>query len=224
MKINIKLIIALFLSIIINSFFLIQLLSLKANPILSRYVNLESERITSNVVDGIITKILSDELKNDLYIIEKNEKGEIQTVEYNTNKVNKILNLVSTKIQEDLILLEEGKIKKFSISDSFYGKRFKYVKDGIVCELPMGSLSGSTLLSNIGPIIPIKMSFLGQVSCNLKSRVTNYGINNVYLETSIHVEIKQRITMPTMSKDSTIKVDAPVTIKIIFWKTLIFLT
>ena len=79
----------------------------------------------------------------------------------------------------------------------------------------MGSLTNNGFIANVGPTIPIKMSFLGQVNCSLDTKVTNYGINNLYLETSIKVEVKERITMPKMSKDSTIKVKAPLTIKII---------
>lgn len=215
MKENYKVIIIVIICAFITSFFLIQLLSSKINPILSKYVDLEAERITSNIVDGAVNRILSKELDEDLFIIEKNKKDEVQIIDYNTKKVNKLLKIISNNIQKELISLEDGKIKDYAISDTFKGKKYKYIDNGIVCEIPMGSLSGNGFLANVGPTIPIKMTFLGQVNCNLQTKATNYGINNLYLEISIHVEVKERITMPIVSKDSIIKIDAPITTKII---------
>lgn len=203
------------LSVFLVSFFLVQLFSIKVNPILYKYLNLEVERITSNVVDGSVNELLSKELDGDLFVLEKNNKGEVEVIDYNTKKVNLLLSKTSKKIQHKLILLEDGKLNKFMVSDIFRGSRFHYIKEGVVCELPIGSLSGNGFLANIGPIVPIKMSFLGQVNCNLKTKVKNYGINNLYVEIYLHVEIKERISMPKMSKDSIIKIDAPLTVKII---------
>lgn len=203
------------LSVILGSFFFIQLLSFKINPILYRYINLEVERITSNIVDGTVNDILSKNINSQLFTVSKNDKGEIEMIDYDTKQVNNLLKEISSDIQGKLISLEDGKLDNFLISSSFKGRNFNYSKSGVVCEIPMGSLSGNGFLSNLGPVIPIKMSFLGQVSCNLKTKISNYGINNLYLEISVHVEVKERITMPKMSKDSIVKVDAPLTVKII---------
>lgn len=215
MKRYLKSTIWILISVFLGSFFLMQLLSYKINPILYRYVNLEVERITSNIIDNVVNETLANNLDEELFYINENSNGEIEMIDYNTKEVNKLLAEVSNNIQNKLIDLEEGKLDDFSISDTFKGKNFYHTKNGIICEVPMGSISGNGFLSNLGPIIPIKMSFLGQVSCNLKTKVTNYGINNLYLEISVHVEIKERVTMPKNSKDSTIKVDAPLTVKII---------
>ncbi len=205
----------LLLSVFLLSFFLVQIFSVKINSILYNYLNLEVERITSNVVDGSVNELLSKELDSDLFILNKNSKNEVEIIDYNTKKVNILLDKISNNIQKKLILLEDGKLNNFMVSDIFKGSKFHYIKNGVVCEIPMGSLSGNGFLANVGPIIPIKMSFLGQVNCNLKTKVTNYGINNLYVEIYLHVEIKERISMPKMSKDSVISIDAPLTIKII---------
>lgn len=212
---KIKTIVWILFSVFLSSFFFIQLLSTKINPILYNYINLEVERITSNIVDGTVNEILSDDLDDDLFTITKNSDDSIAMVDYNTKKVNTLLKKISNDIQKKLIMVEDGNLSDFMVSDTFRGKNFKSVKNGVVCEVPIGSLSGNGFLSNIGPVIPIKMSFLGQVATNLKTKATNYGINNLCLEISIHVEVKEQITMPKLSKNSTIKIDAPLTIKII---------
>ncbi|MBQ2639947.1 MAG: sporulation protein YunB [Bacilli bacterium] len=215
MKKKLKNIIFIISSVLVLSFFLIQISSKRINPILYNYINLEAERITSNIINGSVNEILSKEIDKNLFIIEKNKNEEIQIINYNTKEVNKLLKNISKNIQRKLILLEDGKLKQATISDTFKGKRFNYVKNGIVCEIPVGSLSNNGFIANMGPIIPIKMSFLGQINSNLETKVTNYGINNLYLEINVKVEVKEKVTMPKMSKNSTIKVTAPLTVKII---------
>lgn len=201
--------------VILISFFCLQLLGNKLNPILVKYVNLEVERVTSNVVETSVNQILTKGLEQDLFIITKNRYDEVEMVDYDTKKVNLLLKQINQEIHKKLQLLEEGNIEKFNISSSFKGQKFTKVKGGVVCELPLGALTGNGFLSNLGPIIPLKMSFLGQVESSLKTKVTDYGINNLYLELSIHVEIRERVTFPKNSQDKTIAIDAPLSIKII---------
>ena len=208
-------VIRLLISMFVLSFFLIQVSSTKINSILYNYINLETKRVTSNVVNASVNDVLSDEINTNLFIVKKNSADEIETIDYDTKRVNALLKKISVVIQNKLILLEEGKLKALSVASSFKGNKFHYVKDGVICEIPIGTLSGNGFLSNVGPTIPVKMSFMGQVNCNLNTKITNYGINNMYLEINVHVEIEEKITMPKMSKDSTLKIDAPLTIKII---------
>ena len=71
------------------------------------------------------------------------------------------------------------------------------------------------LLGNSGPLIPIKLNFIGQVTSNIKTKVQSYGINSVYFEVSISVEVKERVSMPLRSKDVTVKTSIPIAMKII---------
>lgn len=201
--------------VILISFFCLQVLGNKVNPILVKYVNLEVGRITSNVVETSVNEILAKGLEKDLFVVTKNRYDEVEMVDYDTKKVNVLLKQVNQEIHKKLMDLEDGKIDQFPISSSFKGKKFTKVKDGVICELPLGALTGNGFLSNLGPIIPLKMSFLGQVESSLRTKVTDYGINNLYLELSIHVEIRERVTFPKASIDKTLQIDAPLSIKII---------
>lgn len=200
---------------ILISFFCVSFLGNRVNPILFNYLNLEVERVTSNVIDVSVNDVLSNELVDDLFNVSKNSNNEIEMIDYNTKEVNSLLKKINENIYSKLLKLEEGEVDDFSLSSSLLGNNYKKVKTGLVCEIPMGSLTGNGFLSNLGPIIPIKMSFLGHVNSSLKTKVTNYGINNLYLEIYVHVEVKERISFPRSSKDVTIKIDAPLSIKII---------
>ena len=196
------------------SFFCVSILGNKVNHILLNYLNLEVERVTANVIDVSVNDVLANELVDDLFNVSKNSNNEIEMIDYNTKEVNSLLKKINENIYSKLLRLEEGKVDDFVLSSSLLGNNYKKVKSGIVCEIPMGSLTGNGFLSNLGPVIPIKMSFLGHVNSSLKTKVTSYGINNLYLEIYVHVEVKERISLPRSSKDITIEIDAPLSIKI----------
>ena len=204
-----------FLFCIIISFFCVSLLGKKVNPILLNYLNLEVERVTANVIDSSVNDVLAQGLDDELFIISKNNKNEIEMIDYNTQKVNLLLQKINKKIYTKLLSMEEGNVEKFSLSSSLLGNNYKNVDSGIICEIPIGSLTGNGFFNNLGPIIPIKMSFLGHVNSTLKTKLTSYGINNLYLELYVQVEVKERISLPKSSRDVTISIDAPLSIKII---------
>ncbi len=212
---KVKLIFWMLIAVIVSSFFLLLLLGKRSSDALYNYINAETKRFTSNVINSVVNDTISEDIENELFTTQKNTKGEIETLDYDTKKVNKILSSITNKIQKRLTNLEEGDLKNLRISDNFKLKNNNSLKNGILCKVPMGSLRGNTLLINLGPNIPLKISFIGQVQSNLNTKITNYGINNLVLQVDVQVEIEQYITMPIMSKKSTLKITAPLTIKII---------
>ncbi len=202
------------ISFIIALFFIF-VLGKKVNPIFINYLNGEVERITTNVVDSVLNDLLAKGSNDSLFVITRNDRNEVEMVDYNTEKVNSLLKNINQLIYLKLYNLEEGNTDKLLLSSSLLGNNYHFIDSGVVCEIPLGSLTGNGFLTNLGPIIPVKMSFLGQVSSNLKTRVTSYGINNLLLELYIQVEVKEKISLPKTSDVATVKVEAPLSIKII---------
>ena len=121
----------------------------------------------------------------------------------------------TAKVKKQLIDLENVNIDNMNIADTFKGLRYEKIKNGVVCELPMGVVFSNVLFSNSGPIIPIKFNFIGQVLTNLNTKVETYGINSVYIEVKLHIEITELITMPLKTEEVKIETDVPLTIKVI---------
>lgn len=199
----------------ISSFFLLEILGKSLNKQLYKYVNAESKRLASNVVNYSINEIMEENLEKDLFTITKNKQNEVEMLDYNTKEVNRILKVVNKSIQENLLKLEEGNIQDFVIAETFKNGEFKNTKSGVICEVPLGSLKKNAFYSNFGPNIPIRMSFLGSVRSNINTKITPYGFNSLVVEVTIHIEIEERITMPTSSKISILEVDVPLTLKVI---------
>lgn len=199
----------------IISFFLLGFLGKKINVQLYNYVNSESKRLVSNVVNYSVNKVIEENIEDDLFEITKNKRGEIELLDYNTKEVNKLLKIVNQRIQNELLKLEEGKIKEFAIAQTFKNGRFKDVDQGIICEVPLGITKNNIFFSNFGPYIPIKMSFLGSVSSHINTKISSYGFNSLVLEVTMIIEIEEKITMPISSKITKVVVKSPITLKVI---------
>lgn len=193
----------------------VSFLGKRVNPIFVNYLSGEVERVVSNVIESSINDLLTKEINDSLFFITRNSKNEVEMIDYNTQKVNSLLSDVNKMLYSKLYNLEEGNIGEFVLSSSLSGVNYKFVDSGVVCEIPFGTLTGNGFLTNLGPLIPVKVSFLGQVSSHLKTKVTSYGINNLLLEIYIQVEIKEKISLPKSTNISVIKIKAPLSIKII---------
>ncbi len=201
--------------VLISSFLLLQVISRKINPIILRYATVEAKRFTTALINSAIDEDVINQIDDKLFTVTKNDAGEIQIVDFNAKEVNRLLNLISEKVEGNLLKMEEGDVSSLNVSKALKGYNFNKLKRGIVCEIPVGVLFGNSLFSNLGPVIPVKLSFLGQVTTHLNTKVESYGINNAYLELYVHIEVIERITMPMMTEEQKVKLDIPLTMKII---------
>ena len=187
----------------------------KLNPTIRNYSTVEAKRFGTFIINYSLDKDFLKSLNGDIFETTNNNKGEIQMIDFKTKEVNEVLEKAAAKVQKQLIELENGNIDNMNIADTFKGLRYEKIKNGVVCELPMGVVFSNVLFSNSGPIIPIKFNFIGQVLTNLNTKVETYGINSVYIEVKLHIEITELITMPLKTEEVKIETDVPLTIKVI---------
>ena len=187
----------------------------KLNPTIRNYSTVEAKRFGTFIINYSLDKDFLKSLNGDIFETTNNNKGEIQMIDFKTKEVNEVLEKATAKVQKQLIDLENGNIDNMNIADTFKGFRYEKIKNGVVCELPMGVVFSNVLFSNSGPIIPIKFNFIGQVLTNLNTKVETYGINSVYIEVKLHIEITELITMPLKTEEVKIETDVPLTIKVI---------
>lgn len=209
---KLKTVILIILLTAFSSLFLLSILGKRLSPILARYVNVEARRFASNIIGSTVNDIVAEGISEDLFKLNSSE-NKVEILDYNTKQVNLLLSKINKSIHQKLTNLEDGDIENMPISESF--KLEKITKNGIVCRVPMGSLRKNSLFVNVGPSIPIKMSFVGQVESSLKTTIKEYGINYLAIEISVHVTVEEQVLMPTMSRKETLNIEAPLTVKII---------
>ena len=196
----------------IMAFLLLWLIDKRMYIILDQYIDFEVERLTNNIINKEINEKITEKDLRDLFIIEEKEEARIS---YNTKKLNNIKNEITTYIQDVLINLDDGKVDNYFIPNRIKTGRFKKIKNGIICDVSIGSLRGSTIFANIGPSIPMKLIFTGQIKSDINIKVKEYGINNAMIEIDLIMEIQEQVSMPVTSKKKTIKIKSPLTIDIV---------
>ena len=149
---------------------------------------------------------------DNMFEIVKNSNDDIQLITFNSINVTKVLNKITDLIQVNLKLLEQGQVDKLDID---INTKKSNLKKGIIYEIPLGVITSTSFLSNLGPKIPVRLNLIGDVVTAVESKVSEYGINNAMLEVGIKVEVNSKINLPFISK--TVKVDTtiPIIMKVI---------
>ena len=62
-------------------------------------------------------------------------------------------------------------------------------------------------LSNLGPSIYVPINFVGSVLTNIKTKITDYGINNALVEIYVTVVLDTNLISPVVEKSNKINYD-----------------
>ena len=89
------------------------------------------------------------------------------------------------------------------------------LEKGIILEVPLGVISNSALLTNLGPKVPVKLSLIGDVSSGFSTEVEEYGINNALITLNIDIEVNAKVVLPFVSDDMNISASIPIAMKVI---------
>lgn len=166
-------------------------------PKINEVVIAKLEKVTYEIItDKINTDLINENNLRDILIISKNNSGEIITVDYNLEKAYMVNNKINESIRNSITDLELGVLQS---SEFYLGVNSMYI------NTPLFVASDYIILSVMGPKIPIKITFIGTVVTNLKTKITSYGINNVLNEIYVTVEITELITSPIANQ--TIKLE-----------------
>lgn len=214
-KINtiIIVIIFLFLSIVIA----LSYINYKLSPILLDFADLRTANFANLIINRAVSKQIANGIDIEkLFITVQNDKGEIQTIDFNPTIVNKVLNMTTNAVYTSLKAVEQGNIDMIEIPDDIIVEYDKEkMKKGIIFEIPLGAVSGNAFLSNLGPRIPVKLNLIGSIASNINTKISQYGINNALIEVFVKIEVTEKINLPLASKEITVTSDVPIAMKII---------
>ncbi len=212
--INTIIIILIFLVLFIIIF--INFYSNKSKDVLMAYAESETRKLTILVINKAITKQMSDSWANDIFDVVYNDKGEIILIDFNSQNTAKILSTMTSLIELNLRAIEEGKIDMLELpNNSLESYDMDLLEKGIITYIPFGIATGSSLLYNLGPKIPVKLSLLGDVITGFSTDVTEYGINNALIKLMIDVKVDTRIILPIISEEITINANIPIAMKVV---------
>lgn len=193
-------IIGVVLLVSITTTFLLGVFSEKITPKLVSISEQNLNKITYSIImDYLDDDILNQEYLNNILVITKNKNQEIITVDFNLDQAYIVLSEITKRIEENITMLEKGIIKI-----DYYDGYLSSGVNGLVLSVPMGVAAKSSYFSNLGPKIPVKIDFVGTLITNIKTKITNYGLNNALVELYAYIVITEEITTPvTFNKLST---------------------
>ena len=200
-----------FLFVFLIFYFNLFFLNKKIRGSLYSYVDVEVERVFTNIVNRVLRE---NNVKFNDYLIYDIDSSN-NNISYDIDKVNEYTDCVSEKINNEIFLLEHEDINRRFDYKYYDDDKFKYVRSGLLYEFNVNSIYNNTLFSNIGASIPLKISFLGSVNSNIEIKTKDYGINNLIVEAYLNINVKCYTTMPLGSKIHEISIKELIFVDII---------
>lgn len=205
-KISSYISISIFLVVIslIISFIVIDYFADRANEILFPMAESQTRKVIAMIINKSCTNV---NIGDNLYVINKDSNNEIKMITYNSFEVTKLINQVTTNIENMISDIENGKM-------DYYGNTLNK-ENGVIAEIPFGVIFGNSLLANVGPKIKLRLNLLGDIISNIETEIKPYGINNAYVEVRIHLTVTARIVLPFVSEKVVISNVIPLSMNIV---------
>ncbi len=189
----------------------------KITPVIMEYAKNQAGRIATLVINQAITSEIADKINlDDLFINSKDNNGNIVSIDFNPIAVNKMLSMVTSSVEEYLRNLEDGNVEELGLSNSVLSHyNINKLKQGIIYEVPTGVVFSNSILYNLGPKVPVRLSLIGDIVSNIETKVTNYGINNALVEVIIHISVVEQVMLPVSTNKITVSTNVPVAMKLV---------
>lgn len=172
------------------------LYSKKLNPKLNDYIDfLVKDEIYKKVIKSN-NFITNEEINNILYI-DKNNSNEIVYLDYDIDKTYKLLNKYIDSLKKD-----NSKSK--------------------ILTVPFFIASDNIIISSLGPKVKFKYEIIDNVKGKIKTKVTDFGVNNALVEMYFELEIGYLVVIPMNKKESVLKTEILISSKIINGKVPTF--
>lgn len=207
---NIKYIIVLLIVLgIIISF---KIINKRVSPIMISIAEEETKKISDIIINDSVKKELDNGLTFEKLFITTYDNNNLSTIDFDSIIVNKLLNNVTSNIISSIKSVENGNIDNLNMLKNY---NINKLKKGIIYEIPLAYSYNNVFLSNISPKIPVKIHMIGNVNSNIRTKVTDYGINNALLEVYLDIEIELQVILPLLSSNIINKSSIPIAIKMI---------
>lgn len=185
---------------------------LKKNMV--EYLNLIANKITKYIVNYAYESF--EYSTKDLYEIIRNSDGEIKTIIYNTDKVNDLLSVITDNIYEFFREVEIGDLRGMNLEGNILtGRDTTTDYDGIILEVPFGTVFKNFLFSSLGPKIPVKVSLTGDFESRISTSVQEYGLNNALITVNVDLKVSERVVMPFFSDNIVVDNQIPIAISLV---------
>lgn len=140
--------------------------------------------ITAKVNDAVLETLREGEYEGDYFVtFQKSSSGEITAVSCNMARINTLTSTILDKLVST--------------------ERDNTVKIGI----PLGNLTGASLLMGRGPKLPVKVMLLSSSRVEFSNSILTAGINQTKHQINLTVTVDMELMLPWGTKTDTVSTD-----------------
>lgn len=193
-KIKIKfhnILILIIVFVFLLAFLMISKFNKQIRPKMMGIVEEKINKLSNDIImDSFNKNLINEHDINNILKLTKNKEDEIIAVDFDLEKAYQVSMSLTKNIKKSL--------NKITFTNDEIIKHPK--KDGYILFLPVGVASDNPYFANLGPKIPIKITFIGNLVTGLKTKVKDYGINSALIEVYINVSLSEEVLIPYISK------------------------
>ncbi|MDL4839944.1 sporulation protein YunB [Aquibacillus rhizosphaerae] len=181
-------------------------------PTLLEIAQQRNEQYVNLAMSIAVNKKLNEDLQEESLIkFTYGENGEVVGYEINASVQNRLQHNIQNRVENFLRELEKGNVPESNapLDVNLEGEQetnIESIKENTnIVEIPMGQVLGIPLLANLGPKIPVKLEAMGYVNTEVETKVTGIKINNVHIESVVHIEAEILTIIPFASEPARIE-------------------
>lgn len=138
---------------------------------------------------------------DDLVDVQYDNNGNVTVFGWNSEALNRALRTATDRAEYFLYGMNKGQqidVDDPELHEIEFGDTVGDLaaKDPTVIEIPLGRVTGNTLLSNLGPKVPVHFEIVGSLQSDVVHELKEFGVNAALFEIYIPVEVNIQIIIP----------------------------
>ncbi|MFD1066455.1 sporulation protein YunB [Oceanobacillus locisalsi] len=184
------------------------LINVKIEPIVIDIAERRADEFATRAINTAVYYVEEYGFDDILNITYDNE-GNLVTYNRDPAIISEINRVATDRVEEFFAHVNRGEQLEFDHnlqepSEYEGGAEGRAEIDPTLIEIPLGQVTGNSVLANLGPRIPINMEVIGAVRTNVVSEEEEFGINGAWVSLYINVEADVQIIVPFTSEVRTV--------------------
>ncbi|MCT1904525.1 sporulation protein YunB [Oceanobacillus sojae] len=184
------------------------LINVKIEPIIIDIAKRKADEFATRAINSAVSYV-EDYGFEDMVTVTYDNEGNFVTYNWNPAVIGEVNRVATDRVEEFFTYVNRGEQLEFEHNlhepDDYEGGAEGRAKvDPTLIEIPLGQITGNSVLANLGPKIPINMEVVGAVRTNIVHKKEEFGINGAWLSLYINVEADVQIIVPFTSEVRTV--------------------
>ncbi|UOQ94250.1 sporulation protein YunB [Halobacillus shinanisalinarum] len=182
-------------------------------PAIQEIATTKAHQLARVAINEAVSKQISEDINyDDLVEIEKDNEGNIVSMGWNSVVVNRALRNTTLRVQHFLRRMEQNDLPMDVAleADLEQSEEDPSVEPVTLIRVPIGLATNNTLLSNLGPEVPVQLQVIGDVQTQFRNEITEYGINAAHFQLWINFKVSLQVVIPFATETTVVTNDIPV--------------